>query len=250
MLLLIDAGNTRVKWALAPAMPGKPGEWVESGAVAREALPTLAAHWKGRHVMRVVLSNVAGEAVRKDLAAVLGHCFGPHEPPLEVFVSSALRAGLRNGYRTPGQLGSDRFASSIGARALFPGQALIVATCGTATTIDAISGEGVFIGGMILPGLRLMASALATHTAQLPEVAQRMGSDMPFADNTEEAIVLGCMSAQAGAIERALARHPGARCIISGGAARMLAPFLAAPAELVDNLVLIGLQVAAMEKTS
>lgn len=252
MLLLIDAGNSRVKWALAspaslPTAEQSGTSWMASGAVGYDALPSLAAHWKDARVTRVMLSNVAGDPVGNELAALFRTCFGKRAQ-VEVFKSSAERAGLRNAYRNPLQLGSDRFASSIAARALYPGQPLIVATCGTATTIDAISADGVFIGGMILPGLRLMASALANHTAQLPAVAERMGPDHPFADNTEEAIVLGCLSAQAGAIERSLARHPGARCILSGGAGKMVAPFLAVESEFVDNLVLIGLHVAAKEE--
>jgi type III pantothenate kinase len=133
---------------------------------------------------------------------------------------------------------------------LYPGEALLIVTCGTATTIDAISADGVFTGGMILPGLRLMAAALHRHTAQLPAVAERMHASDAFADNTEDAIVLGCLSAQAGAIERARSRLPQARCIISGGAGRMVAPFLDGPSTWVDNLVLLGLHAAAIEKES
>src|SRR5438552_2277587 len=82
----------------------------------------------------------------------------------------------------PAQLGCDRFASLIGAHALFPGQPLIVATCGTATTVDALSADGLFLGGMILPGLGLMASSLARNTAQLPLVAQDIAVAQTFAD--------------------------------------------------------------------
>jgi type III pantothenate kinase len=255
MLLLIDAGNTRIKWALAPDAPDTLGQWLHSGVVERATLSSLAAQLAqatavpGVSIKRVMLSNVAGDAVRAEVLATLHQCFGERQPPLEILQSSVSRAGLRNAYRQPAQLGTDRFAAAIGARALFPGQPLVLATCGTATTIDAISAEGVFLGGMILPGLRLMASVLAEQTAQLPQVAERIDIGRPFADNTEEAIVLGCMSAQAGAIERALARHPGARCILSGGAGRMVAPFLDVAPEFIDNLVLIGLQLAAMEET-
>ncbi|MDB5797631.1 MAG: pantothenate kinase [Paucimonas sp.] len=248
-MLLIDAGNTRIKWALA-APASQPGAWQETGAVLREEVSALEAAWRGKPVSRVLLSNVAGAAVRSALDAVLARCFEGSALQVEDFRSQAARAGLRNRYRNPGQLGSDRFASSIGAHTLYPGQALVVVTCGTATTIDAITADGVFTGGMILPGLRLMAAALANHTAQLPQVAERMQPGQSFADNTEEAIVLGCLSAQAGAIERALALLPGARCIISGGAGRMVARFIGNTPEFVENLVLVGLHAAALEKDS
>jgi type III pantothenate kinase len=172
--------------------------------------------------------------------------------PIEWFVSLPSLAGVRNGYRQPQQLGSDRFASAIGAHALFPDRTLIIATCGTATTIDAVTADGVFTGGMILPGLNLMASSLARNTAQLPEVLQHSERLAPFADNTEEAIISGCIAAQVGAIERAFAyvrlgADESAQCIVSGGAAASIASHLAIPYTPVDNLVLIGLQAVARQ---
>lgn len=249
MLLLIDAGNTRVKWALVPpaAQGAQPlGGWIASGMVEHAGVRGLADAWKGHRIDHVLISNVAGASMREALEAVLGL----QPVPLEWFASAPRLAGLRNNYRNPAQLGCDRFASAIGAHALFPGEALLVATCGTATTVDAVGAEGVFLGGMILPGLGLMAGSLARNTAQLPEVAQHLDVTGPFADHTDAAIVSGCLAAQAGAIERAFAahgrRHGTPRCILSGGAARMIAPHLAVPSTIVDNLVLIGLHHVAM----
>jgi type III pantothenate kinase len=239
MLLLIDAGNTRVKWALAA--PGAlAGEWLELGAALHADLDAAAAAWQGRGVTGALVSNVAGAALRERLAALL-------EPiDTEWFASSAERAGLVNGYREPGRLGCDRFAAAIGARALAPGQALVVATAGTATTVDAVSADGRFIGGMILPGLALMAGALAKNTAQLPQALPGAAPPPLFADNTNDAIVSGCLSAQAGAIERAVAAQDGALCILSGGAAPYIAPALKCAYRMVDNIVLVGLHAGAL----
>lgn len=242
MLLLIDAGNTRVKWALAA--PGAPaGDWLAFGAALHADLDAAAASWPGQHVTHAIVSNVAGAAVRGRLAALL------HPIATEWFASSAERAGLVNGYREPERLGCDRFAAAIGARALAPGQALVVATCGTATTVDALSNDGRFIGGMILPGLALMAGALARNTAQLPQAAPGATPPPLFADNTNDAIVSGCLSAQAGAIERAVAALGGASCILSGGAAPYVAPALKCAHQLVDNIVLVGLHAVALAGT-
>lgn len=245
MLLLIDAGNTRVKWALAA--PGAPaGAWLAAGAALHADLDAAAAGWHGQGVKCVksaIVSNVAGAAVRERLAALL------HPIETEWFASSAARAGLVNGYREPERLGCDRFAAAIGARALAPGQALVVATCGTATTVDAVSGDGRFVGGMILPGLALMAGALARNTAQLPQAAPGATPPPLFADNTNDAIVSGCLSAQAGAIERAVDAHAGALCILSGGAAPYIAPALKCGHRLVDNIVLVGLHAVALAAT-
>ncbi|HEY0490967.1 MAG TPA: type III pantothenate kinase [Telluria sp.] len=238
MLLLVDAGNTRIKWALAEA--GAPaGQWAASGAAAHADLNHLPAAWQGIEITRAIVSNVAGQRLRDQLQLML--------PPVPVtwFASAPELAGLRNGYRNPQQLGCDRFAAAIGARALAPGQPLVVATCGTATTIDAVSADGLFIGGMILPGLGLMAASLASNTAQLPQVAHAGALASPFADNTDDAIRSGCLSAQAGAIERACRLHGGALCIISGGAAPFIAPALSIPHRLADNIVLAGLHASA-----
>lgn len=238
MMLLVDAGNTRVKWAVAPA-DATPGQWIASGAVEHADLEQLRDTWHMHAVSAVLVSNVAGAALRARLLPLL--------PAAKTawFAARAELAGMRNGYRNPGQLGCDRFAAALGARTLEPGKAIIVATCGTATTIDAVSAEGDFLGGMILPGLGLMATSLARNTAQLPQVLA--GGPLPsgFADNTDDAILSGILSAQAGAIERAFARHHAALCVISGGAARYIAPVLEVAHRMVDNVVLLGLQTAA-----
>jgi type III pantothenate kinase len=243
MLLLIDAGNTSIKWALVED-GAVPGVWVASGALAHDDL--APGIWASHQVERALLSNVAGSTLRARLELAL-----PVGLPHDWFTSQPQLAGLRNGYRNPFQLGCDRFAAAIGARALAPGFALIVATCGTATTIDAITPDGLFLGGLILPGLGLMASSLARNTSQLPQVGAAAQIQPGFADNTDDAIINGCLTAQAGAIERACAalqaQYGAVRCILSGGAAGFIEPMLSPSLqhEKVANIVLIGLQVAA-----
>jgi type III pantothenate kinase len=254
MLLLVDAGNTRVKWAMVPDAargPGVLGVWQAHGMVEHARLAELAEAWQRWNVMRVLAANVAGDKMRDAIEQALFRAFGMHPLPVAWFKSVPELAGVRNGYRDPGQLGCDRFASAIGAHALFPQEALIVATCGTATTVDAVTADGVFVGGMILPGLGLMASALARNTAQLPQVAQDLTIADPFADHTDAAIVSGCLAAQVGAIERAVTAHQkrqgsAVRCVLAGGAAPYIGPHLALPHTPVENLVLIGLHQAAM----
>jgi type III pantothenate kinase len=237
MMLLVDAGNTRVKWALVDD-DAAPGGWRAHGAGLHAELDRMAPEWIG--CTRALISNVAGPLLRERIAAAL-----PGGIDVEWFASTNERAGLRNGYREPARLGCDRFAAAIGARALAPGQDLIVATCGTATTVDAVRADGLFIGGMILPGLALMASSLARNTAQLPQVAAGRATPPLFGDNTDDAIVAGCLSAQAGAIERAVTGHGARTCIVSGGAAPFIAPALKVDYLAVDNIVLVGLQAAA-----
>jgi type III pantothenate kinase len=245
-ILLVDAGNTRVKWALAHE--GAPaGEWIAHGAVVHAELDSLQQAWSGRAVKRAVVSNVAGAGMRERLAQLLAQLM-PLQP--EWFVAQPELAGLRNRYRNPGQLGADRFAAALGARTLVPGKALVVATCGTATTVDAVSSDGEFLGGMILPGLGLMLESLARGTAQLPAASADAAPPPVFADNTLDAIRSGCVSAQAGAIARAFAALPAELCIVSGGAAGHIAPALPVPYRMLDNIVLAGLHAAAIASPS
>ncbi|WP_019142145.1 type III pantothenate kinase [Noviherbaspirillum massiliense] len=257
MLLLVDAGNTRVKWAVPENASGGLGRWAHSGLVEHAQLDRLVDEWRGLGITRALLSNVAGAVMRERLQQMLTEATALPPQALHWFASVPEAGGVRNQYRNPAQLGCDRFASAIGAHALFPGEALIVATCGTATTVDAVTADGVFLGGMILPGLGLMASSLAKNTAQLPQIAQDLLVSQPFADHTDAAIASGCIAAQAGAIERAVqalskrqAPAEQVRCVLSGGAAALIAPHLSVPHQRIDNLVLIGLQAFALTSSN
>jgi type III pantothenate kinase len=245
-MLLIDAGNTRVKWALAHE-GAAPGEWIAHGAVMHAELDSLQTAWAGHGVARAIVSNVAGAAMRESLALLLARLMPDAQP--EWFGAQLELAGLRNRYRNPAQLGADRFAAALGARTLVPGKALVVATCGTATTVDAVSSDGEFLGGMILPGLGLMLESLARGTAQLPATSADAVQPPVFADNTLDAIRSGCVSAQAGAIARAFTALPADLCIVSGGAASHVAPALSVPWQMLDNIVLVGLHAAALAPT-
>ena len=243
MQLLIDAGNTRIKWALA-ATDHVVGEWHAMGNVVHVDLEKIKHACSAHKIQHVLISNVAGDAVASQLRKMLVELTVP-DSSLTWFRAQAECAGVRNAYAQPTQLGSDRFASLIGARHRYVGQRLLVVTCGTATTIDALEADGTFIGGMILPGLATMATSLALNTALLPAV-DKADRTAVFADNTHDAIISGCLSAQVGAIMHAYQQrsNPPARCVLSGGAAQYLGSYLPIPFDAVDNLVLLGLDAA------
>ena len=228
MILCLDAGNTRLKCGLFDG-----DGWRMQGVLDYRAFEDLAAELSERPA-RIVACNVAGEAVRQRIEALAGSL----DLPLRWLVSSAAACGVVNGYDKPEQLGADRWAALIGARALHTGPSVVV-MAGTATTIDALEDEGLFRGGLILPGLKLMRAALAQNTADLPHAAGRYRARPT---NTDDAIVSGAIHATLGAVERmraTLGRE--ALCLLSGGAAAELAPHLGLPYRLVDNLVLEGL---------
>jgi type III pantothenate kinase len=116
-----------------------------------------------------------------------------------------------------------------------------VVCAGTATTGDLLDAVGEICGGLILPGFDLMRAALARDTAQLPLAD---GQFRATPRNTMDAIVSGCLHAQAGAIERmfaTIAAEPGAVCLLTGGGAARLVPLLSIPLKLTENLILDGL---------
>jgi type III pantothenate kinase len=242
IILAVDAGNTRIKWGLHHG-----GAWTATGAVAHAAREELAAAWSRLQAPgRIAIANVAGPESESFLHRLLGRWEAE-----QVWVRSrAQQCGVRNGYRDPGQLGCDRWASLIAARSLEPGPCLVV-TAGTALTVDALAGDGLFLGGIIVPGVGLMKQALAGNTAGLREEAGGF-EDLPR--STADAIESGAVQALAGAVERMAAllaaRGGGApRCLLSGGAAAVLAPRLSLPLRRVDNLVLEGLLILARDAT-
>jgi type III pantothenate kinase len=239
MILLIDAGNTRIKWGVRTL-----GQWQAQGALPHAAtgdLTQIAAAHPG--LKRVLGANVAGASAAAAIAAALHK----YAPPPEWLASSAQCCGVRNLYHPPTQLGADRWAALIGARALHPSAATLIVTAGTATTVDILDAAGSFQGGLILPGEELMRRSLAGNTAQLP-FAQGHYVDAPRC--TDDAIVSGCLNAQAGAIERMfrqIAESPGALCLLNGGGAARIEPLLSIPVKRIDNLVLEGLAVVASD---
>ena len=164
---------------------------------------------------------------------------------MEFISAKAEQCGVRNAYDQPAQLGSDRWAALIAAWH-HEHAACLVVNCGTATTIDALSGAGEFLGGLILPGVDMMRHSLAAGTAQLEAVE---GSWREFPRNTADAMTSGAIQATVGAILRQheLLGVPGARCLLSGGAADSVQPHLGVPLLRVDNLVLQGLQIIGQE---
>src|SRR5262245_54510990 len=233
-VLAVDAGNSRIKWGLHD------GEgWLVQGWTATAQPAALAGAWKKLpRPDAVVACNVAGERVRRAIAAAAKGL----RAPARFTVSRARQCGVASSYDRPGQLGADRWAALIGAWRLFHGPCVVV-NAGTAMTVDALNGEGVFLGGIIVPGVDLMRESLKRRTAGLrPE----KGRFAYFPASTDDAIASGVLNALAGAVERMQrfmreAGEPTPLVVVSGGAAGSIAPHLNVPAEVVDNLVLEGL---------
>lgn len=247
--LLIDAGNTRLKWCLLRGkkmMRVQALAWSEPGA-ARAARRIMST---GSDVTRILVCSVAGARLERALraAARAAHL------PAPLFIRSARRAaGVRNGYVDPWRLGADRWVALIGARALVPERALCVVDIGTALTLDLLDDSGRHRGGLLLPGPDLMVDALLRQTAGIRRRAQqppaRRAANV-FARSTRGGLQAGSELAAAALIERAmrearalLGRKP--QLLLAGGGAARVAARLGVAARREETLVLKGLAVLA-----
>jgi type III pantothenate kinase len=197
-----------------------------------------------QQIRQIWASNVAGEACARHIRDI-GEAISvqPH-----FIAASEKQCGVHNRYADPSQLGSDRWAALIAAWHLVQ-RACLVVDSGTATTVDALSTQGEFIGGLILPGVELMQRSLTSVANQLMPAPGRY---VPFPQNSADALYSGAILASCGAIERQynLLDDDRAPLLLSGGAAQLLLPHLdwrskVAPPQVVDDLVLQGLLVMA-----
>ncbi|MEY3883663.1 MAG: hypothetical protein RIS87_1251 [Pseudomonadota bacterium] len=256
MLLTIDAGNTRTKWAVF----NQAGEIVNNGACDNSALSN--ADFSALIFERVSISNVAGEQHTNILTKKLA----PYNATISWIKSTTQAVGVINHYAQATTLGSDRWAALIAAWH-FKQAPCVVVNAGTAVTIDALSvtlvnnkNQANFIGGLILPGLNLMQQSLGLATAQLPKLnlVQNLTENYTtniFAKNTTDAIHSGALHAVVGAItlmwhELKLQCKQEPFIVIGGGNASVINQLLTkenATLQLIpqtviaENLVLQGL---------
>lgn len=235
--LLIDCGNSRLKWAYAGGDPWRVQALVHAGG----SLADLAARaWNDlARPDSIWVVCVAGESLCGTLAQVLEKQFGVAPR----FIRAEHEAGgVKNRYARPEQLGADRWAALIGARALTD-EPCVVVDCGTAVTLDALNASGEFVGGVIVPGLKLARESLAHATPALNVAPGDAESCLAHA--TADAIAAGTRYGIVGAIERIVREFESAlgplELIVTGGDAPLFVPLLAAPVRHEPDLVLNGL---------
>ncbi|MFW9611480.1 MAG: type III pantothenate kinase [Fluviibacter sp.] len=243
MNLLLDCGNSRLKWAIASDDPVPVRCFLERGVVSYDAmaLSAWATHLERFPIAQIRFSSVIAPQQEENVFAALASLTAN---PVRFRVS--LRAGaLRNAYATPDTLGVDRWAAAIGAWETVRKSCLVV-SAGTATTIDLIESSqpdaAVYRGGLILPGLALMLQSLHQRTARLPQAEGRYCAAPCVADNTHDAMTSGALEATCGAIERMGRRLGGdAPWLLTGGNAKQLQAVLGQKVRVVEDLVLQGL---------
>ena len=248
--LLVDIGNTRVKWAWQRGVRLSRMHALAHGGGAAALRSVVRS--APRAVNRVLAVCVAGAKLERALDAAVRARFG-----LEVeFVRSARSAAkVRNGYRDTWRLGADRWVGIVGAHSIAPGRSVVIANIGTALTIDAVAASGRHLGGAIVPGPVAMVTSMLAGTHGIARRAR--GASSParparglFARDTARGLEAGACNAAGAVIDRAVTQARavfGAMplLLLTGGAAPALRPFLRNPVRLVPNLVLRGLAVLA-----
>ena len=245
-MLLIDAGNSRIKWGwgadnaiLATAAAPRDGDELPE--------PMLAA-WVEHQPRRVIVSNVAGSRFAETLRAWCIQRWAIHP---EFAAPQRCGYGVDTRYSEPGRLGVDRWLALIAVRDMAP---VVVVDCGTAVTLDYLDRGGCHRGGVILPGLRLMQESLYRRAPGIRREPNGSGhgSGELLGVDTVECIALGSRNAVVGGIEQTVAQWRRAfghfRLIICGGDAPAIQSLSKEEYHSEPHLVLRGLQIIANSK--
>lgn len=238
--LVLDAGNTRLKWAVV-----EDGQWQAQGSAHYSDLSALT------QVLERVTACYVASVARAQHEAQIAALLAPWSISPTWLSAEAQFADVINTYANPQQLGVDRWMGLIAARQRSQTATLVVSV-GTAMTVDALSVEGRFLGGLIVPGVSMMQRALQQGTAHVVEVS---GSVQAFPRTTADAVQSGVIAALCGAIQRQytqLAEAAGMRprCLLTGGDAECLLPFFDLSVEHVPALVLEGIERVTRESES
>ena len=240
LILVIDVGNSRLKWGFA-----EHGELITSGEDLHPSrLSSFATkHWVNEEKpTSVVISNVGkaslGDRIRQ---WVVRHW----EIEPYFIASESERFGIKNGYAEPSQLGSDRWAALIAARQITDSPVVIV-DCGSAITIDVLNEGGLHMGGLIVPGLEMMRGALEAKAERIKLSALQAQLPTFLARDTKGAVIGGTLYSAVASIDR-ISHDVGSELgieteyLITGGDAPQFLPLLSGKYKHYSNLVLEGL---------
>lgn len=238
-LLLLDAGNSQLKWTIV-----EKGKFTHHDHAPYRDLSALATFMAAHpDVHEVIGCAVCGTYKRSQVEELIPF-------PITWLSSQRHAMGIYNHYQNPQEHGSDRWFNILGSR-VFTQNSVIVASCGTAITIDALTHNNHYLGGSIMPGFNLMREAMSKRTANLN---RQLGRPYAFATSTPNAMASGIMDAAVGAIlgayQRLKARegadHPVDIIITGGSASRVMEHVhthyaLPVMPKVVENLVFHGL---------
>jgi len=235
MQLLVDIGNTRIKWVECRDKQLSP---IQALVYQNIPIKELITDWhRLDRPTRVVIACVGSGKFKHDLHHAI-QCLWPEIYIFYVITPSA-KHGVHNGYLHAEKLGVDRWLAITGAYANYQG-ALCIVDCGTAITLDAIDAEGQHWGGMIMAGWSMMQLSLQQGTAALAKKESK--SIFALADNTQSGIDSGGLAAIQGFIQSGLSfMQEPCQLILTGGDALFLQQSLGLDAVIDVDLVFKGL---------
>jgi type III pantothenate kinase len=238
MNLLIDIGNTRLKWGLYTE--GKIYHTVALAHQSTDFIQQLSAVWQALAAPeKLAIASVSANSITTEVI-YLAQRLWTGIPIIRVN-SMAKAFGVNNGYLHPKQLGVDRWLSLVASYHQYQ-QAAWIVDCGTAITLDFIDDQGQHGGGLISPGLQLMKTALLTHTSIVNFSEQDYY--LSLANHTNQALVNGTLYAAIGLIHQLINRQPlKAIVILTGGDSSIIAKHLSLPFIIEADLVLKGLAI-------
>lgn len=233
MNLVIDIGNTRIKYSLCT-----PEEVIKTVSVDFIS-PALVSALKQEYSE---LQNVILSSVRNYSPALKSALVEQFETFIELDHSTPLP--IENFYETKETLGKDRIAAVVGAFHLYPNSNVLVIDAGTAITYDLLSADGKYLGGNISPGLEMRFKALSHFTGKLPKVEQGEFKEL-IGKTTEQAIRAGVQHGIEYEVERAIAsfkeNYNNLKVIMTGGDAEFFDNKLKNSFFVHFNLTSIGL---------
>ncbi len=231
--LAVDIGNTLSKAAVFE--DGQAVETFRGGSVDVEFLTDIIAAYPGMDSAIYVSSRGEVPEIERYLSENVRRLvkFGPGVP-----------IPIRNLYRTPDTLGSDRLAAAVGANALYPGSNVLIADFGTAITFDVVTAAGEFLGGNISPGLSTRLRAMHDYTGRLPLV-EKDGEVQFTGTSSETALrsgaVNGIVYETEGYICRLAGMYDPLRIIFTGGDSDFFAKRVKNTIFVTYDLVVYGL---------
>ncbi|WP_395788059.1 type III pantothenate kinase [Aquimonas sp.] len=249
MKLLLDLGNTRLKWVLADDRLGIVDALGHAGP---DFLPALEQRLRALPpVQSVHLVAVTAEALTTAVIELVMRTVQSAHWPVRRHRSAAAAAGLRCAYADPQRLGADRWLALRGALKV-SSPPLLVVNAGTALTLDAVAADGQHLGGLILAGIASMRDGLLQRAPHLDSASTPPARDQFWTQDTLPAVAQAPWQAAAGLVERGMRHLRTAAAIqpmvlLAGGDAEILAGLLDCEVRVEPNLVLLGLLEAAIE---
>jgi len=236
-MLLVDAGNSRIKWRLTEG-----AKLTSSGTLPSNEYVKLAEAIGNHPVNAACVCSVLGEVANAHIRQTLELSLGVAQSHQHWLSAPKVGYGIVNDYQPAESLGADRFAALVAAHHR---QSIdwIIVNVGTAITVDLLGADGHYYGGAIAPGPELMRNALVKDTAGVNIDIAIPSLEMPT--NTKSAVSHGIGSALWGVVAGMLRQsHRSGKSpsvLLSGGARVFLRPFLDVEVVEVDNVVLEGL---------